>query len=97
MHMVIRKFRSMQQVAEAAKRAETGLGPILKRQPGFKAYHIFAMPEGGGGSVSLFETADAARAANDQALGWIRENLADLAGDAAPEVWIGEVLGTVTA
>jgi len=97
MYMVIRKFRNMQNVTEAARRAETGLGPILKRQPGFRGYHLVAFADSGGGSVSLFENADAARAAHEQALGWIRENLADLAGGGAPEVMMGEVLGSVTA
>jgi hypothetical protein len=97
MHMVIRKFRDMQNVAEAARRAETGLAPILKRQPGFKGYYIVAFADGGGGSVSLFDSADAARAAHEQAMTWIRENLADLSGGAAPEVTMGEVLASVVA
>ena len=97
MYMVIRKFRDMRNVTEAARRAETGLGPILKRQPGFQGYQLVAFAEGGGGSVTLFESADAARAAHEQALGWIRDNLSDLSGDGAPEVMMGEVLGSVTA
>lgn len=97
MYMVIRRFRDMPNVTEAARRAETGLGPILKRQPGFKGYHIVAFADGGGGSVTLFETADAARAAHEQAMGWIRDNLSDLSGGGAPDVMMGEVLASVTA
>ena len=51
MHAVIRKFPNMQNVKEAARRAETGLGPILKQQPGFKGYYIIQF-EGGGGALS---------------------------------------------
>jgi hypothetical protein len=64
MHVVIRRFPTMQNVAEAARRAETGLGPILKRQPGFKGYYIVRLEDGGGGSISLFDNADTARAAH---------------------------------
>jgi hypothetical protein len=97
MHAVIRKFPTMQNVKEAAKRAETGLGPILKRQPGFKGYYIIQLEGGGGGSISLFDSADAAKAAHQQAMTWIKENLADLSGGAQPEVTIGEVLAHLTA
>ena len=65
----------MQNVAEAAGRAETELRPILKRQPGFKGYYIVRLEDGRGGSISLFDNADTARAAHQQALSWIKENM----------------------
>jgi hypothetical protein len=97
MHAVIRKFPKMQNVKEAARRSETGLGPILKQQPGFKGYFIIQLDGGGGGSISLFDTAEQARAAHERALSWIKDNLADLAGGGEFDVTMGEVLAQVTA
>ena len=41
MYAVIRSFPQMQNVEEAGRLAETGLAPILKQQPGFRAYYSF--------------------------------------------------------
>lgn len=87
----------MQNVKEAARRAETGLGPVLKNQPGFKAYYLIQLEGGGGGSISLFDSAENAKAANQKAVAWIKENLADLQGGDEPEVTMAEVLAQVTA
>lgn len=97
MHAVIRRFPKMQNVPEAARRSETGLGPILKQQPGFKGYYVIRLDEGGGGSISLFDTADHAKAAHERALAWIKENLADLSGGDEFDVTMGEVMAQVTA
>jgi hypothetical protein len=35
MYMVIRKFNRMRSVAEAARRAESGIGELLKQSPEF--------------------------------------------------------------
>ena len=97
MHVVIRKLPMMQNVGEAARRAETGLGPILKKQPGFMGYYIIQLEGGGGGSISLFDTAANAKASNEAAMTWIKENLANLPGAEKVEVATGEVLAQVTA
>ncbi len=97
MHAVIRRFPKMQDVPEAARRSATGLGPILKQQPGFKGYYVIRLDGGGGGSISLFDTADHAKAAHERALSWIKENLADLAGGGEFDVTTGEVVAQVTA
>jgi hypothetical protein len=96
MYTVIRKFPNMQNVEEVARRAATGLGPIMKQQPGFKGYYVVQFEGGGGGSISLFESADAARAAHQLALSWIKESVADQTGG-EPEVTMGKVLVQVTA
>jgi hypothetical protein len=41
MYVVIRKFSAMRSVPEAARRAESGIGQILKQSPGFVAYYVF--------------------------------------------------------
>jgi hypothetical protein len=96
MHAVIRIFPTMNDVEKAGTLAATGLGPILKEQPGFRGYYVVRFDQGGG-SISLFDTADNARAAHERSLDWIKENLAPMTGGAAPEVHMGEVLAHVSA
>jgi hypothetical protein len=95
MYLVIRKFNHMRSVAEAARRAESGLGRLLKQSPGFQGYYVFDAGDGVGGSVTMFDTREAALAANDKALAWIRGSLVDVI-DGEPEITMGEVLVTIT-
>ena len=97
MYAVIRSFPQMQNVEEAGRLAETGLAPILKQQPGFRAYYIIRLEGGGGGSISLFDSADNAKAAHERSLAWIKENLAGMIGGATPVVTMGEILAEVSA
>jgi hypothetical protein len=97
MYVVIRKLPKMQNVKEAARRAESGLGPLLKRQQGFVGYYLIQLEGGGGGSISLFDTAADAKASNQAALAWVKENLADLPGFDEIEVTTAEVLADVKA
>jgi hypothetical protein len=91
MYVVIRRFNGMRSVAEAARRAESGLGQLLKQSPGFQGYYVFDAGDGVGGSVTLFESKEAAVTANEQALAWIRASLIDVI-DRDPEIIMGEVL-----
>ncbi len=95
MYVLIRKFSQMRSVAQAARRAESGIGQILKQAPGFRGYYVFDGGQGVGGSVTLFESRDEALAANETALAWIRASLSDLL-DGEPEITAGEVLAVVT-
>ena len=71
MYLVIRKFNYISSMAEAARRAESSLGRLLKQSPGFQGYYVFDAGHGIGGSVSLFEGKEAALAANGSvALTW---------------------------
>ncbi len=90
-YVVIRKFNRIRSVAEAARRAESGLGQLLKQSPGFQGYYVFDAGDGVGGSVTLFESKEAAVAANEQALAWIRGSLIDVI-DGEPEIIMGGVL-----
>jgi len=96
MFVVIRKYKKMSDIEEVARRATTGLGPMLKQAPSFRGCHVFGDGQGGGGSISLFDSREAAQARHDKALAWVKDNLADLSDGRAPEVTIGEVLGSVT-
>ena len=95
MYLVIRRFNHISSVAEAARRAESGIGQLLKQSPGFQGYYVFDAGDGIGGSVSLFDSKEAAQAANDKALAWIRGSLVDMI-DGEPEITMGEVLVVVT-
>ena len=94
MYIIIRRFARMHSVAEAARRAESGIGQMLKQEPGFRGYYVFDGGNGVGGSVTLFESRDEALAANEKALAWIRASLSDLL-NGEPEITAGEVLAIV--
>jgi hypothetical protein len=91
MYVVIRKFRNVRSIGEVARRAESGIGHMLKTSPGFRAYYVFDAGDGVGGSVTLFEDRQAAIEANDKALAWVKGSLADLI-DGEPEITLGDVL-----
>ncbi|WP_046864440.1 hypothetical protein [Microvirga massiliensis] len=95
MYMTIRKFSRMRSVSEAARRAESGIGQILRRSPGFRGYYVFDAGDGVGGSVTLFESKETALAANEKALAWVRASLSDLL-DGEPEITTGEVLVVIS-
>jgi hypothetical protein len=40
---------------QAARRAESGIGQILKQAPGFRGYYVFQDGNGVGCSITLFE------------------------------------------
>ena len=94
MYVVIRRFTQMRSVSEAARRAESGIGQMLRQAAGFRGYYVFDAGNGVGGSVTLFESRDEALAANETALAWIRASLSDLL-DGEPEITAGEVLAIV--
>jgi heme-degrading monooxygenase HmoA len=96
MYAVIRKFNQMRDVREAGRRAEAGLAPLLREMPGFRGYYVVAGDGTVGASITLYENQEAAQQAHQRAMGWIRENLADLT-EAEPEVTAGEVLVSVEA
>ncbi|SCZ12570.1 hypothetical protein [Microvirga guangxiensis] len=96
MYLVIRKFNHVTSMAEAARRAESGLGQLLKQSPGFLGYYVFDAGDGIGGSVTMFDTRENANSANDKALAWVRASLMDVV-NGEPETIVGEVLAVVTA
>src|SRR3954447_24760436 len=68
-----------------------GLVPILRRQPGFRAYYAFVGEDGRPVSVSIVESRSAAVISNERAREWVAANMADLIPD-PPEVTMGEML-----
>jgi len=91
MFIITRRIENLRSTAEAAKRAEAGLVPLLQSAAGFKGYHIVAAGDGVGLSVTMFETREDAERVKDRAISWVKENLSDLyTGE--PQVTAGEVI-----
>lgn len=62
---------------ELARRAEEGILPIFKGQPGFQAYAVAA----GNGkvlSLSVWDTEEDAKAGNEAAAAWVAENMTEI-------------------
>lgn len=96
MYVVIRSFKKVHSMEEATRRAQSGLGEILKRIPGFGGYFVFDAGQGVGGSITYFATKEAADEASDVSLAWIRASLADqVEGD--PEIIVAKITAAVDA
>ena len=91
MYMVIRKYSKVRSVADAARRAKSGIGQILRGSRGFRFYYVLDGGEGVGVALMIFEDRESANAANDKILEFVQASLHDLdLGD--PEIIAGEVL-----
>ena len=91
MYIVIRKYTKVRSVADAARRAKSGVGQLLRGSPGFKSYYVLDAGEGVGVAVMIFEDRESANAANDKVMDFVQASLHDLdLGD--PEIVAGEVL-----
>jgi len=62
---------------ELARRAEEGILPILKSQPGFKAYSV-AIGDGEVVSLSVWDTRADAEAGNEVVASWVAENMTEI-------------------
>jgi hypothetical protein len=91
MYIVIRKYTKIRSVADAARRAKSGIGQILRQSRGFRSYHVLDGGEGVGVAVMIFQDRESANAANDKVLEFVQASLHDLhLGE--PEIIAGEVL-----
>lgn len=91
MYIVIRKYTKICSVADAARRAKSGVGQILKQSHGFRSYYVLDGGDGVGVAVMIFEDRESANAANAMIMEFIQASLHDLdLGD--PEITAGEVL-----
>ena len=90
MYMFIRKYGKVRSVADAARRAKSGIGQILKECTG-SGLIMYYGGEGVGVAVMIFEDRESANAANDKVREFVQASLHDLdLGD--PEIIAGEVL-----
>ena len=91
MYMFIRKFTKVRSVADAARRAKSGVGQILRDSRGFRSYYVLDGGDGVGVAVMIFKDRESANAANDKILEFVKASLLDLdLGD--PEIIAGEIL-----
>jgi len=79
-------------LAEIAPKVQSGLVPILSRQPGFIAYHAIDGGHDVAISVSIYQDRASADAANAAAADWVKANIAALTGPA--EITVGEVVAS---
>ena len=94
MYIVIRKYTKVRSVVDAARRAKSGIGEILKASRGFKSYYVLDGGEGVGVAVMIFDDRESANAANERVLEFVQASLHDLdLGD--PEIIAGEVLVSI--
>ncbi|MGY2807768.1 MULTISPECIES: hypothetical protein [unclassified Bradyrhizobium] len=91
MYMFVRKYTKVRSVADAARRAKSGIGQILKDSPGFKSYYVLDGGQGVGVAVMIFEDRESANAANEKVLQFVQASMHDL-HLGAPEIIAGEVL-----
>ena len=99
MHGRFARYTFTGDIHEIAQKAEQGLLPIFQSQPGFKAYTV-SQSEGEIFSMSAWESAEAAEAANAVASDWVAENLADeiqLIESRFGEIMFSTTLGITTA
>src|SRR5260221_3980606 len=91
MYISIRRFTKVRSLADAARRAKSGIGQILRESRGFRSYYVLDGGEGVAVAVMVFEDRESAKAANDKVLEFVQASLLDLnLGD--PEIIAGEVL-----
>jgi len=91
MYMYVRKYTKVHSVADAARRAKSGIGQILRESHGFRSYYVMDGDEGVGVAVMIFEDRQSANAANDKVLEFVQASMHDLIlGD--PVIIAGEVL-----
>ena len=91
MYMFVRKYTKVRSVTDAARRAKSGIGQILKGSPGFKSYYVLDGGQGVGVAVMIFEDRESANAANEKVLQFVQASMHDL-HLGAPEIIAGEVL-----
>ena len=73
MYIFIRKFTKVRSVADAARRAKSGIGQILRQSHGFRSYFVLDGGEGVGVAVMIFDDRESAHAANDKILEFLTQ------------------------
>jgi hypothetical protein len=91
MYIFIRKYSKVRSVADAARRARSGIGQILRQSRGFRSYYVLDGGDGVGAAVMVFDDRESANAANDRIREFVEASLLDL-NLGEPEIVAGEVL-----
>lgn len=93
MHVRMARMSFTGDIQELAERAEAGMLPIFQAADGFRAYSVAATDDEIW-SLSVWDTAEAAEAANSLAAEWVAENLADQI--TVTETHVGELMISTT-
>ena len=75
MHVRMARYSFTGDAHELARRAEAGMLPTFEKQEGFQAYSLAATGDEIW-SLSVWDSAEAAEAANATAAAWVAENMA---------------------
>jgi hypothetical protein len=78
-------------VADAARRAKSGVGEILRQSQGFRSYHVLDAGDGVGIAMMMFDDRESATVANAKILAFVQASLHDL-DLGVPEITSGELL-----
>jgi len=73
--MFVRKYTKVHSVADAARRAKSGIGQILRESQVFKSYFVMDGGEGIGVAAMRFEDREGANAANEKLLEFVQANM----------------------
>ena len=73
----------------AIGRAQAGMLPIFREQPGFVAYEVVKTGDDAAVSISTWGSAEHARRAVEMAAGWVKDNIGDMV--VSVENHVGEV------
>ncbi len=65
-------------IDEVLRRAEAGMLPTFRQQPGFVAYGIVKTGESSAISLSFWQSQEQAEAAVKVAASWVKENIAEM-------------------
>lgn len=96
MYMFIRNYTKVPSVADAARRAKSGIGQILRESRGFRSYYVLDGGNGVGVAVMIFEDRESAIAANRKVMDFVQASLHDL-NLGNPDIIAGEVLVNIEA
>src|SRR5579859_4740235 len=92
MYVAIRDYQvDPSNVAEIARRAESGFAPIISSVPGFVSYALVDCGNGRVVTTSFFDDQAGAEESVQKASGWVKENLGPLVPN-PPKVTSGEVV-----
>jgi hypothetical protein len=91
MYATVRRYESVTNPSEAARRVNEGFVPLISQVPGFVAYYWV---DAGGGvmiSTSVFQDKAGAEESNRRAADYVRQNLVSLLPN-PPQITAGEVV-----
>jgi hypothetical protein len=91
MYATVRRYEGVHDSDEVAKRVREGFVPLISSHDGFITYYFVDEGDGVMASTSVFETQEGEEQSNEDAAGWVKENIADLLPN-PPAITAGRVV-----